>query len=159
MVVSRRGRLIFLAGATVLLALAGWATMDAMARLGQARMLEASLHAERAQLQSQLPMIERREAYVREAEAVKAMAGQLGIDPAQWTNRRVQRTASLIGRQDAETLLIQQFGAKQRQWFAAEHFDVAVTSPMAGLFTPPPPDDRGFNLEMAGVVYFPFDAR
>lgn len=159
MVVPRRGRLIFLAGATVLLALAGWATMDAMTRLGQARLLEASLHAERAQLQSQLPMIERREAYVREAEAVKAMATRLGIDPAQWTNRRVQRTASLIGRQDAETLLLQQFGAQQRQWFAAEHFDVAVTSPLAGLFTPPLPDDRGFNLEMAGVVYFPFDAQ
>lgn len=133
--------------------------MDAMARLDQARALAAGLQAEREQLHSQLPMIERRETYVREAEAIKAMAGRLGIDPAQWTNRRVQRTASLIGRQEAETLLLQQFGSKQRQWFAAEQFDVAVTSPTAGLFTPPQPDDRGFNLEMAGVVYFPFDAR
>lgn len=158
MAVSRRGRLIVLGLATLMLALACWAAIQAMTRLGQARVQGVSLRAEKAQLQNQLPLIEQRETYARQTEEVRAMAARLGIDPARWSNRRVQRTASLISRQDADTLLRQQFGASGRQWFAADQFDVAVTSPLAGLFTPPSSDDRGFSLEMVGVVYFPFDA-
>lgn len=155
---SRRGRLIVLAVSTVLLALACWAAMQNMSRLSQMRAQGEWLRAEKMQLQNQLPLIEQRETYDRQAQEVKAMAARLGIDPERWTNRRVQRSPALISRQDAETLLRQQLGPQGRQWFAADRFDLAVTSPQAGLFTPPLPEDRGFSLEMVGEVYFPFEA-
>ncbi len=158
MVLSRNGRLMALAGVTLLLLLTCWTAVKGMSRLEQTRAQAAALRFEKSQLQAQLPLVEQREAYATQMDEVRAIAARLGIDPARWTNRRVQRASSQISRQEAETLLGQQFGVQGRQWFAAERFDLSVTSPMAGLFTPPPPNDRGFNLEMVGVVYFPFEA-
>ncbi|GLS14858.1 hypothetical protein [Hydrogenophaga electricum] len=156
---SRRGRLTLLGLSTAALAVACWVAMQAIAELGRARAQTASVRTELSQLRNLLPMVEQRERYVRESDDVKAMIERIGVDPAQWANRRIQRSASVLSRQDAEQLLVQQLGGGGRQWFAADLFDVSVTAPSAGLFTAPAPNEKGFNVELSGVVYFPLSAR
>lgn len=155
----RRLRLILLGAATLALAVAAWFAWQAVGRLGQARSEAASARAELTQLRGLVPALEQHERYARDAEDIKAMIAKAGFDPAKWSNRKLQRTTALLSRRDAETLLVQQIGANGAQWFAADYFDVTVASPGAGLFSPVLPDDRGFNVEMAGVVYFPLVSR
>lgn len=152
---SRRLRITGLAIATGLLALATWSALQAVGRLGQAQSRAAMARAELTQLRGLLPAIEQHEQYVRDGEDIRVMIGKAGFDPARWANRKLQRTAALLPRRDAEALLLQQIGANGAQWFAADYFDVSVASAGAGLFSPSAPDDRGFNVEMAGVLYFP----
>lgn len=152
---SRRLRLIGLAIVTGLMALATWYALQALGRLGQAQSQAALARSELTQLRGLLPAIEQHERYARDGEDIKVMIGKAGFDPARWANRKLQRAAALLPRKDAETLLVQQIGANGAQWFAADYFDVSVASAGAGLFTPAAPDDRGFNVEMAGVLYFP----
>src|SRR5690606_41989207 len=116
---ARRGRVVVLAVSTVLLALACWAAMQGMSRLSQMRAQGEWLRAEKMQLQNELPVIEQRETYARQAQEVKAMAARLGIDPERWTNRRVQRSPALTSRSAAEAFPRQQPGPRGRRWFDA----------------------------------------
>ncbi|MCB4364683.1 hypothetical protein KIH07_13125 [Hydrogenophaga taeniospiralis] len=158
MAMSRHGRLVVLAAVTVALAVAAWLAMSQVSQLNQARVQVAATRAELAQLRGLMPVVEQRERYARQDAEIRALAERDGIDPARWSSRRVQRAPSAVSRLEAERLLSQQLGGGALQWFAADRFDVAVVSPTAGLFTPAQPDDRGFSLELSGVVYFPLGA-
>lgn len=157
--ISRQGRLIVLGGATVLMAVAAWMAYSSVERLQNARTRTASARNELTQLRAQIPAVEQHERFARERAEIAALIEKSGFDPATWTNRRVQRSGAVLSRADAEMLLQQQVGVGPNQWFAAEHFDVAVTSADAGLFTPAKADDRGFNVNLAGTVYFPMAER
>lgn len=159
MSISRQGRLIVLGGATVLLAIAAWAAYSSVARLQDARTRTASARTELQQLRSQLPVVEQHERFAQERAEITALIEKSGFDPAAWTNRRVQQSGALLTRIETEKLMQQQVGVGANQWFAADHFDVSVASANAGLFTPAQADDRGFNVNMAGMVFFPMAER
>lgn len=158
MALPRHVRLGILGIATAALAVAAWAALDSVSRLSQARQHTVQTRTELDQLRKLLPAIEQREAFNREADVIRTRIDKGGLDPDRWTHRRVQRTAAVVSRQDAEKTLGQLVGVNARQWFAPETFAVSVISPEAGLFTPALPDDRGFSLEMTGVVHFPISA-
>lgn len=158
MALPRHVRLVILGIATAALAAAVWAALDSASGLNKARQQTVQTRAELDQLRNLLPAIEQREAYSREAELIRTRIEKGGLDPNRWTHRRVQRTAAVVSRQDAEKSLGQVVGVNARQWFAPESFAVSVINPEAGLFTPALADDRGFSLEMTGMVYFPISA-
>jgi hypothetical protein len=159
MAMSRRSRLLVLGLSTVLMAVASWTAIHAVSALGQARAQVAASKTELAQLRNLVPTVEQHERYALAAEEFKAVVAGAGLDPARWTDRRVNRTTVALSRQEAEALLQQQVGAGSSQWFAADRFNVAVIDPSAGLFTPAQQDDRGFSVEMLGTVYFPLDVK
>ncbi len=158
MALPRHVCLVILGIATAALAVAAWAALDSVTRLSNARKQTVQTRTELGQLRNLLPAIEQREAFIREADVIRTRIDKGGLDPERWTHRRVQRPASMVSRQDAEKTLGQLVGANARQWFAPESFAVSVISPEAGLFTPALPDDRGFSLEMTGMVHFPISA-
>jgi hypothetical protein len=159
MATSRHRRLVVLGAVTVSLAVAAWLTMSQVSQLNQARAQVASTRAELGQLRGLMPVVEQRERYARQDAEIRVLAEREGFDPARWSSRRVQRAPSAVPRLEAERLLSQQLGGSALQWFVADRFDVSVVSPTAGLFTPALPDDRGFSLELSGVVYFPLGAQ
>lgn len=156
---SRRFRLVVLGVVTVLLALASWVAVSGVSKLNQAKVRSSQNRTELAQLRGLVPALVQREQFAREQQELKLLVVTTGIDPANWTDRRVQRSPGVLKRRDAEQLLRQYATGSAAQWFAADRFDVAVTSPSAGLFTPAGSDDGGFNLEMLGTVYFPLNAK
>lgn len=159
MAVARRSRLLALGLSTVLLAGTAWAAIHAVSALGQARAQVAASRAELSQLRNMMPVVEQRERYAQAVAAFNAQVAGTGLDPARWTDRRVQRPRITLSRQEAETMLKQQAGAGVGQLFVADRFDVSVNTPSAGLFTPAQPDDKGFSVEMTGMVYFPLDIK
>ena len=159
MVISRRSRLLLLGLSTALLAVTAWTAVRAVSALGNARAQVAASHAELAQLRNLVPTVEQHERYALAARQFNALVADTGLDPAQWTDRRVYHTTMALSRQEAETVLRQQGATGSRQWFAADRFDVAVIAPTAGLFTTAQQDDRGFSVEMSGTVYFPLDIK
>lgn len=158
MALSRNSNLLILGIATAALAVSVWAALDSASRLNKASQLTGQARAELNQLRNMLPLIEQREAYKKQADLIRTRMERSELDPNQWTHRRVQRTAAVVSRQEAEANLGQVVGESARQWFAPESFAVSVISPDAGLFTQAQPDDRGFSLEMTGMVYFPVSA-
>lgn len=155
----RRLRLVLLGAATLLLALASWVAVSGVSALNQAKVRASQNRVELAQLRGLVPALVQREQFVHEQEELKQLVAQTGIDPANWTDRRVQRSPGALTRREAEQLLSQYATGNAAQWFAADRFDVAVTSLSDGLFTPAGPDEKGFNLEMMGTVYFPLSAK
>lgn len=155
MVLSRRKGLVLLGLATALLIAASWTILRSVTELGRARTQAALVRAEAAQLQGLMAQVQEQERYQQDAQAFAALMARTGLDPAQWANRKVQHTAAIVARVQAEKLVGQQIDGRGTQWFAPERFDVAVVSPEAGLFTPAEPADRGFSLEMTGKVFFP----
>lgn len=159
MAISRRSRLIILGLSTALLAVTAWTAVRAVSALGQARAQVAASKSELAQLRNLVPTVEQHERYALAAQQFNALVASSGLDPAQWTDRRVNRTTMALSRREAETVLRQQVASGSGQWFAADRFDVSVIDPLAGLFTPAQQDDRGFSVEMSGTVYFPLDVQ
>lgn len=156
---SRRFRLVALGVAALFLALASWVAVRAVSELNQNKVRSSQNRAELAQLRGLVPAVVGREQFAREQEQLKILVTTAGIDPSNWTDRRVQRSPGVLTRRDAEQLLSQYAAGSAAQWFAADRFDVAATSPSAGLFTPPGADETGFNLEMLGTVYFPLTVK
>lgn len=159
MVLSRRIYLAVLGLSAVLLVTASWLVMRSATELGRVRAETAAARAELGRLRDLLPLVEQQERYNQEAQAFKAMIERAGLNPAKWANRKVQHTAAILPRTQAENLLGQQVNGTGAQWFAAERFDAAVVSPSAGLFTLADEDDRGFSVEMTGKVFFPLDSQ
>ena len=155
---DRKLRLGTLGASALALALATSAALHSADRLKQARQQAAELRQEERHLERQRPSIEQREALARAAEVVRTRVEKDGLVPERWSQRRIQRTTAVVSRQQAELALHQLAGSQSRQWFSPETFSVAVTGPDAGLFTPALPDDKGFSLEMTGVVHFPVGA-
>ncbi|GAA6142587.1 hypothetical protein [Hydrogenophaga sp. 5NK40-0174] len=156
---ARRNRLVMLGVATACMVVASWYAFHSVTQLKNARASHAAARSELSNLRALMPTVEQHERYAQEQAKIAQMVEQSGFDPASWTNRKVQRPASIVPRAEAEALLQQQIGVSAYQWFAADHFDVAVITPTAGLFSPAQKDDRGFSLEMTGVVYFPMVSR
>ena len=156
---SRRLRLVLLGAATLFLAIASWVAVSAVSALNQAKVRSSQNRAEVAQLRGLVPALVRREQFAHEQAQLKLLVVETGIDPANWTDRRVQRSPGVLTRREAEQLLSQYATGNAAQWFAADRFDVAVTSPSAGLFTPAGLNENGFNLEILGTVYFPLNVK
>lgn len=159
MVASRSARLLVLGLATVLMAVASWSAIRSMSALSQARALVSASQTELAQLRNLIPTVEEHERYAIAVKQFNALVSRSGLDPAKWTDRRVNHTSRDVSRREAETLLQQQITAGSDQWFAADRFNVGVVDPSTGLFTQSLKDDRGFNVEMSGTVYFPLDVK
>lgn len=155
MSLSRRARLGLLGTTTAALALVAWYAVHSMMELRKIRTQAAVHRVELSQLKALLPVIQQREAYAREAQALQEQVKRLGLSPTEWTNRRVQKPVTVVSRSEAEKLVAQQLGRSGRDWFVAERFDVSVVNQADGLFTAAQPADKGFNLEMIGNVYFP----
>jgi hypothetical protein len=151
--------LLVLGLATVFMAVASWTAVRAMSALGQARVQLATSQTELAQLRNLIPTVEQHERYALAAGQFNALVAASGLDPAKWTDRRVNHASRELSRQEAETLLQQQITAGSGQWFAADRFNVGVIAPSTGLFTAAQEGDRGFSVEMSGMVYFPLDVK
>lgn len=151
----RAARLAALACATVLLAVGVWVARDGLLQLAFERR-EAALAAARVSaLRAAMPEVLRREEYVRLAYQARTAASQLGFDPAAWAERRINRGATPISRDEAAELLRQMGAGGGERFFAGESFELAVLSRSAGLFTPPAADDKGLLFAVNGTLYFP----
>lgn len=159
MAASRRSRLLVLGLATVLMAVASWSAIRAMSALSQARAQVATSQTELAQLRDLMPAVEQHERYAIAAKKFNALVASSDLDPAKWTDRRVNHTSKELSRREAETLLQQQITAGSGQWFAADRFNIGVIDPSMGLFTRTQEADRGFSVEMSGIIYFPLDIK
>lgn len=152
---TRKIRLLILGLLTLAFCAAVWWTYSNMGRLTQLRAETARLKADAQQLQSQKAQLDQQEAFVLQRQALRQRVISAGLAEAQWGSRVIQRPTSLVPRGQAEQLLRQLSGASGESWFAADSFDVAVSQNTEGLFSPPTSADRGFNVQMSGVVYFP----
>lgn len=159
MALSRRICLAVLGLSAVFLVAASWTLMRSATELSRARAETATAHAELARLRDLLPLVEQQERYDRDAQAFQRIIEVAGLNPDKWANRKVQHTAAIVPRAQAEKLLTQQVDGAGTQWFAAERFDVAVVDQSAGLFTWAGEEDRGFSVEMTGKVFFPLDSQ
>lgn len=157
MLLSRRLRLGVLGLSLVAFAVSVWIATASFKRLNEARQQSKDLRLELEHLRSLLPTIEQREAYARRVIAMSAQLEELVENPANWSQRRIQRSSSLVSRYEAENVLVQLSGDESPQWFVPESFSVSVASPLGGLFTPAAADDMGFNLEYSGLIYFPVE--
>lgn len=151
---KRAARLVALACATVLLAVGVWVARDGLLQLAFERREAALASARVGALRAAMPEVLKREEYVRLADQARTAAGQLGFDPAAWAERRINRGATPISRDEAAELLRQMGGGGER-FFAGESFELAVLSRDAGLFTPPAADDKGLIFSVNGTLYFP----
>lgn len=151
---KRAARLVALACATVLLAVGVWVARDGLLQLAFERREAALASARVGALRAAMPEVLKREEYVRLADQARTAAGQSGFDPAAWAERRINRGATPISRDEAAELLRQMGGGGER-FFAGESFELAVLSRDAGLFTPPAADDKGLIFSVNGTLYFP----
>jgi hypothetical protein len=152
---TRKIRLLLLGLLTLAFCAVVWWTYSNMGRLTQLRAETARLKSDALQLQSQKAQLDQQEAFVLQRQALKQRVIAAGLSEAQWGSRVIQRQTSLVSRGQAEQLLRQLSGTVGKDWFVADSFDVAVSHNTEGLFTPPTSADRGFNVQVSGVVYFP----
>ncbi len=151
---ARKIRLLILGLLTLAFCAVVWWTYSNMGRLTQLRAETARLKADAQQLQSQKAQLDQQELFVRQRQELRQRVVSTGLTEAQWGSRVIQRPTSVVSRGQAEQLLRQLSGASGEYWFAADSFDVAVSQSTEGLFSPPTSADRGFNVQMSGVVYF-----
>lgn len=153
----RRLRLVALCVSLVALVLSVWAAISSFERLNQVRQQATNVRLQLGQLRNLLPAIEQREAYARGAQSIATQLVEAVPDASLWSQRRVQRTASLVSRYEAENDISQLSANESLHWFVPESFSVSILSPQGGLFTPAAADDKGFNLEYSGLIYFPVE--
>jgi hypothetical protein len=155
MISARVLKLMGLGAATAFLMGGGW-----MARSGlQQRLIESRelslVDARLAAAKQMLPLIEKRESFAQLSQQAQARISLTGLDAQRWTARRIQRSTITVNRQDAQTQLAQIDTSGSDRRLVADGFELAVVSPSAGLFTPPPADDMGVMLNLNATVYFP----
>ena len=151
---TRQIRLLTLGLLTLALCAIVWWTYSNMGQLSQLRAETARIKSDVAQLQSQKAQLDQQLAFVSERQALKQRVLSAGLSEAQWGSRVIQRSTALVSRGQAEQLLRQLSGAAGDSWFAADSFDVSVGQLSEGLFSQPTVADRGFNVQVSGVVYF-----
>lgn len=159
MTLPRHSRLGVLAAAALTLVLAASFAVYSLSQLRAAQVENVSSRIEINKIKAQLPAIQQREAYGKEAKLLQTQVVSAGLSPTLWANRKVQQPVAVFTRQSAEKLFTQQLGFGDRQWFAADRFDVSVIDQSAGLFTPANAQDKGFSVEMVGILYFPLQTK
>lgn len=147
--------LIALGAATALAGAAAWVARDGLKALALERRAASATVGRLASARQLLPEIEKRELYGRQTREAIVHARELGFDPTAWAERRITRVAGPLTRGEASELLRQIGAGGGRRLFAADSFDLAASSPNAGLFTPPEQGDQGFHLAVNGTLYFP----
>lgn len=158
---SRRTSLLVFAGALAALVItAVWfnATRSQLARAyqqvdAQSRALnETNVREQEALLQVE---------YASSAHQLLGEVERRGLTPLQWGERLVRLNQTQMGREEAAALL----ASLQRnpdRIFGASLFELSVTSPSDGLFTPPPWSERGappLQISIDGSVLFRTDSR
>lgn len=155
MAAGRTLKLAALALATALLATGAWSAREGLQKLSYERRQSAVADARLATARSLLPQVEQRERFAKLNADIEAQASRAGFDPAGWAQRRIQRTPAPLSRKEAQDQLAQLGTAGSGRLMAADGFELAVLSRDAGLFTPPPADDKGVLLAINGTLYFP----
>lgn len=110
---------------------------EAQTRLGAAQALQAQ-----AEAQAQLVQTEQR---------VVAEAAGMGLDPANWVERRVALRQVTLSR-DKGDKLIRDVARRPAQLFELEAFDVSVLGGEEGLFDVPTETTRGVQISLQGTV-------
>lgn len=156
---TRKARLLILVVLTTLLALLVWWTHAQMSHLAQLRAQTNQYRVQAAQLENQKPLIEQRESLARQRKMLIEQVKAAGIEQSNWGSRSLQLPSSAMSRFAAESTMSQISGANGAQWFVADNFDVQVIETGEGLFNLPSNQDRGFNLQLTGVIYFPLQKK
>jgi hypothetical protein len=156
---ARKIRLLALVALTALLALLVWWTHDQTTRLAHLRAQTNQYLAQAAQLESQKPLIEQRQNLASQRKNLVNQVKAAQIDQRNWGSRSLQLPSSPMSRSAAESTMAQISGANGAQWFVADSFDVQVIQAGEGLFNSPSVQDRGFNLQLAGVIHFPLQKK
>lgn len=157
---SRRTSLLVFAGALAALVItAVWfiSTRSQLARAyqqvdAQSRALnEARVREQEAQLQVE---------YANSARQLLDEVQRRGLTPRQWGERLIRLNQTQMGREEAAALL-ESLNRNPDRIFGASGFELSVTTPSDGLFTPPPWSERGpppLQLSMDGSVLFRTDS-
>jgi hypothetical protein len=156
---ARAARLLGLGVAILLLAISAWSARSALQALANGKRDAAAAAIRLQSLQALVPEMAQREEFSRLAVKANQQAEAMGFDPTRWAERRVNRTAGPITREDASDLLGQIDTDSGARFFAADGFELSVTQRGAGLFTPPSPDDKGLVMALSGTLHFPLTKR
>lgn len=151
---TRTLKLVSLALATSLLGGGAWLAQSGLKQLAQERQQFAQLQQELDNARRLLPEVQQREQLVRSIQSVSQQIGRMGLDPAQWGERRMRRAQGPASRAEAAQFLGEIARGSGGQIFVAEVFDIATVTPDAGLFHSPQPGDQGLTLGVTGTLHF-----
>jgi hypothetical protein len=154
MKIARHVQQFALAVIAVLLGISLWWMLGKMDKVAQLKRQSARISADANFAKQQSMQLAKFEEHVQLRKELRQKVKASDLSEPKWSSRVLQSPGTLIPRDQAEHVLKVLASNRGDQWFAAESFDISVGVPSEGLFTAPSKEDRGFNLQMTGVVYF-----
>jgi hypothetical protein len=153
----RAWRLLALAVATGLLAVAAWDAHNSLVAMRTQQKLLAKAQQRMQAARAQLPEIERREVYAKQIEQVAQQVSRSEFTPERWSERRLRRPLQAVPRTDAAQFLDDLSRAGAHNVLVADYFELAAVSKGAGLFQPPTTGDEGISIGITATQYFRSD--